>query len=88
MPTPLLRRFWLEFESHDIEVGYKLGCGITAFSEEDALDQLRRVYPKDIAFPTIGRLVADIDLSRLDANHVLPNIGDPTRRGVWFPRQG
>lgn len=36
--------------------------------------------------PPIERVVEDVDLSQLDAAHVLPNVGDPTLRGVWFPR--
>jgi hypothetical protein len=31
-------------------------------------------------------LVEDVNVSELDAGRVLPNIGDPTVRGVWFPR--
>lgn len=31
--------------------------------------------------------VADVDLSRLDATHVLPHAGPVVVRGVWFPRR-
>jgi hypothetical protein len=29
--------------------------------------------------------VEDVDVRDLDAGHVLENMGDVTRRGVWFP---
>jgi hypothetical protein len=35
--------------------------------------------------PTIERCIEDVALTELDANHVLPNLGDPTQVGVWFP---
>jgi hypothetical protein len=34
----------------------------------------------------VEHVVEDVDVSQLDAGHVLPNMGDPTLRGVWFPR--
>ncbi len=27
----------------------------------------------------------DVDISRLDQNHVVPNIGIAAVRGIWFP---
>ena len=35
--------------------------------------------------PTIAVLIEDVDVSTLDAGHVLPNMSPPVRRGVWFP---
>jgi hypothetical protein len=28
----------------------------------------------------------DVDLSSLEQKHVLPNLGDVTARGIWFPQ--
>jgi len=28
----------------------------------------------------------DVDVRALDGGHVLPNMGDPSVRGVWYPR--
>jgi hypothetical protein len=83
-----LRRYWFEFR-HTIHaphpLGTLLGCGVTAFSHEDALQLLReRVFVGD-PLPPIRRCVEDVDVSTLDPGHVLPNTADPTRRGVWFP---
>jgi len=30
-------------------------------------------------------IIEDVDVSTLDANHVLPNMAPPNLRGVWFP---
>ena len=36
--------------------------------------------------PAIKDMVEDVDVSTLDANHVLPNMGITLKRGVWFPQ--
>jgi hypothetical protein len=35
--------------------------------------------------PTISRIVPDMDVSTLDQNHVIPNMGVVVWRGIWFP---
>jgi hypothetical protein len=84
-----LHRYWFRFrltidEPHP--VGTLMGCGVTAASYAQALDLLReRVFQAD-PMPSIQQCVTDIDVSELDAKHILPNIGDPSRAGIWFPR--
>ena len=77
-----LRRFWFEFQGLDIPLGYTLGCGVTAFDEGDAVDLIRQRIGR---LPEIERIIADVDVSTLDAGHVLPNMLPPVWRGVWFP---
>ncbi len=81
-------RYWFEFDFDNyspIPFGAKIGCGITALSYEDALGILRNsVFNKNPIAP-IKKKIEDIDISTLDAGHVLPNIGSPNIRGVWFP---
>jgi hypothetical protein len=36
------------------------------------------------AVPQPARVVEDVDVSTLDAGHVLPNMRAPNERGVWF----
>jgi hypothetical protein len=36
--------------------------------------------------PPVREVIEDVDVRTLDAGHVLPNMGDPSVRGVWFPR--
>jgi hypothetical protein len=30
-------------------------------------------------------VIEDVDVTTLDANHVLPNMMPPSVRGVWYP---
>lgn len=83
-----LHRYWLQFESElavDLPAGVLLGCGVTAWNYEDALNLVRdRVFGGN-ALPPIGMCIEDVNVSNLDEGHVLPNMGSPSIRGVWFP---
>jgi hypothetical protein len=88
MTVEQLRRYWFTF---DIDIrkphpsGVLLGCGVTASDREDAEKILReRVFIAE-PVPRIKSVIEDIDISTLDPGHVLPNMSDPTPRGVWFP---
>jgi hypothetical protein len=63
-----------------------MGCGVTAVDRADAERLLTTGPFEGSKLPAVTRLVEDVDVSDLDAGHVLPNVGDPTLRGVWFPR--
>jgi hypothetical protein len=78
---PHLHRYWFIFAA-DTTPRY---CGVTAYTYEDALHLVRtRVFPRR-DLPPITESIADVDIPSLDPKHVLPNIGPPNRRGVWFP---
>ena len=80
-----LRRYWFTFEKSSNPTPLNLGCGVTAFDYEDALSLLReRVFIKE-PLPTIIHHIGDIDVSTLEKNHVFPNMGLVTDRGIWFP---
>ena len=95
-----LTRYWIELDwpSHPprtIGVQEPVGFGVTAFDLDDALSLIRREFfdrmaragiPK--AEPPVRRVTEDVDVSTLDANHVLPNMHPPNWRGVWYPRLG
>jgi hypothetical protein len=83
-----LRRYWISFAGPNIPVGFTMGCGVTALSRDDALAHLLKVWPAKHDGPAISNVAEDVDLTTLDQKHVLPNIGDVTRRGVWFPNFG
>ena len=83
-----MQRFWFEFAVEDprsLPAGTRMGCGVTANSEEEALDFLKERVFKGQPLPAIGKKVLDVDVETLDANHVRPNMGNPATRGVWFP---
>jgi len=81
-------RYWFTFDLNMKDphpYGALLGCGVTAYSKEDALDLIRsRVFAKH-PFPPIRGIREDVDVSTLDPGHVLPNMGNVLRRGIWFP---
>ena len=83
-----LRRFWIAFVPGDQRVfaaGVGLGCGVTAFDVPDALAIVALDVFGGAAVPEVARVVEDVDVSTLDAGHVLPNMSPPNARGVWFP---
>lgn len=84
----MLRRYWFEFEEPSagaLPPGTRAGCGVTAYSHDDGLAILRqRVFPGGDV-PTIRKVVEDVDVSCLDPQHVIPNMGSVSRRGVWYP---
>ncbi len=88
----MLRRYWLEFNiapgevtSYPSYAGLSYGCGVTAYSYDDAIKLLHEKLFGDDPTPAIQQAIEDVDVSKLDTGHVLPNMGDPTIRGIWFP---
>jgi hypothetical protein len=80
-----LHRFWIRFEDAPPSLG--LGMGVTALDRADAESLLATsTFLAGRQLPTIREVVQDVDVRDLDPGHVLPNMGDPTIRGVWFPR--
>ncbi|WP_066822401.1 hypothetical protein [Sphingomonas mali] len=59
-----------------------LGYGITAHSAEDAETLLRLVVPAEYA---INDIIWVRDVRSLDQGHVVPNMGNLLKRGIWFP---
>jgi hypothetical protein len=87
-----LRRFWLRFAISPGELGQYpsyaglgLGCGVTAYSLDDAKAVLRQELFRDDPLPEIEEVVEDVDVQTLDQGRVVPNMGPPNERGVWFP---
>ena len=58
------------------------GVGITASSEADALKLLAEAFggERDVEHIAVLR-----NASELDQNHVVPNMGNWLKRGVWYP---
>ena len=75
-----LRRFWFPADQ-----GF--GIGVTATTEAEAhtlaQEAATRYLPPGAV---LGSVVSDVDVSTLDAGHVLPNMGPAVVRGVWYPR--
>jgi hypothetical protein len=85
---PELTRYWIEFARDDateLPLGTVLGVGVTALGRDDALALVRDRVVKGSELPSIAALIEDVDVSTLDAGHVLPNMAPPVSRGIWFP---
>jgi hypothetical protein len=88
-----LTRCWFEFDKstddlskYVLGLGLGFGCGVTARNYDDALALIDEHLLRGEPMPPIARVVPDIDVSTLDVGHVIPNMGVPIWRGVWFPR--
>lgn len=89
-----LLRYWFRWRhpsdaaAHAIysRVGAGLGCGVTAVDVEDAKNLISTVVLRGDPVPLIADVVEDVDVQTLDEGHVVPNMGDPSVRGVWFPQ--
>ena len=75
--TPL-RRFWFP-------VPGRLGIGVTAPTLAEAREQAERVHATWPGAAALGAAIEDVDVSTLDAGHVIPNMRPAVWPGVWFP---
>jgi hypothetical protein len=80
-----LKRYWFSFERFSNPTPLNLGCGVTAYSREDATHLLRDRVFGERELPAIVGCIEDVDVTTLDQEHVVPNIGSVNVRGVWFP---
>ena len=83
-----LHRYWFEFDtafSDPHPIGTLLGCGITAYSQSDALLLLQERVFGGNSPPPVKRVVENVDVSQLDQAHIRPNMGNPAERGIWYP---
>jgi hypothetical protein len=84
-----LVRYWFKFDltfDDPHPGGVLLGCGVTAYSYDDAVALLKERLFVRHSFPKITKVTENVDVSTLDQNHVLPNMEVPIHRGIWFPR--
>ena len=72
-----IRRFWIEFDTRVV--------GVSATDREDALNLLKDKVFGGRELPAVHTLIEDVDVSTLDANHVIPNMGNVLVCGIWFP---
>jgi hypothetical protein len=88
--NPLLHRYWLEFDRAGgteplARRGLLLGCGVTAFTADDATQLVREFIFENEPIPPVARIIEDVDITTLDAGHVRPNMNEPVSRGIWYP---
>lgn len=84
----MIKRFWFKFselQKQSLPLGIHHGCGLSAYNYDDAIVLLKEKVFESSELPPIENMIEDVDVSTLDSGHVLPNMGDVTVRGVWFP---
>jgi len=84
----MLKRYWFKFvniSEAGLPLGVSAGCGVSAYDYNDATVLITEKIFKNNVLPTLEEVIEDIDVSTLDKGHVLPNMGDVTLRGIWFP---
>jgi hypothetical protein len=59
------------------------GVGITARSRDDALDLLEAAFGAE---RRPHRVTEVQDASELDEGHIVPNMGNWLKRGIWYPK--
>jgi len=83
----LLTAYWFEFDNWGLGLGSQVG--VTAYSLNDAKNLVRKQYFeglfKEREIPQIKKVTENIQFKDLDQNHVVPNMGPISERGVWFP---
>jgi hypothetical protein len=81
-----LKWYWIRFQSVPPYNSLGLGCGVTAYTYDDAINILQDTIFKGKAPPLVDTVTEDVDISALDQKHVIPNMEPPVWRGVWFPK--
>lgn len=81
----MLHKYWITFDKSTNASFFNLGCGVTAYNEEDALELLRDRFAPEDEIPEVAAITEIHALDQLEKNHVMPNISNPVARGVWFP---
>lgn len=80
-----LTRYWIELDGKAAPTNQ---FGVTAYSTDDALsliaEYFKRTYQEEAPIKT-SRVIENVDVSTLDAGHVLPNMLPPIFRGIWYP---
>lgn len=83
-----MKRFWFEFDFNDsqyIPPGLRMGCGVTALDYNDAISIIKAKVFINQEIPNANKIIENIDISKLDTGHILPNMSSPNIRGIWFP---
>ncbi|WP_411884879.1 hypothetical protein [Polaromonas sp. YR568] len=68
-----LHRFWFSFQNLPPFSVLNVGCGVTAYTYDDAVQILKnQVFQQSLPACSV---IEDIDISTLDENLVRPNLG-------------
>jgi len=82
----MLKKYWFRFSAIPKPTPLNLGCGVTAFDYDDAIFLMQSLIFRGDTMPLIVDYAVDVRQSDLEKSHVLPNIGNLSVRGIWFPQ--
>lgn len=78
----LLTPYWIELDRYTELASF---VGVTAYSMDDVIFLLKEQLFRKEEMPRIKNVIENIQPKDLDQNHVVPNMGPITERGVWYP---
>jgi hypothetical protein len=84
----MLTRYWFEFQYNHyskLPIGLARGCGVTAHNYDDAIFLLEKYVFENRPVAPIKKAIENVDVSTLEAGHVLSNILPASWRGIWYP---
>ena len=81
-----LVRYWFEFDLTEQAQGRVPWVGVTAWTLDDARLIISEGVFGGQDLPQVTVLIENVDVSTLDGGHVLPNMGAPNERGIWYPK--
>ena len=77
-----LKKFLIEFDNND---DWMRTVGVTAWTEEDALNLIRDNILSKKQLPDLKNIQEINSLDDLDQGHIIPNMDEFVSRGIWFP---
>lgn len=84
-----MRRFWIKFDlsiDEDTPPGLLMGCGVTAEDISEAKFLIKKKVFNNKELPSIVDIIENVNISSLDAGHVISNMGNIFIKGIWFPK--
>jgi hypothetical protein len=76
----MLTAYWIEFGPLASSQ-----FGVTAYSFDDAISILKQKADWKEEMPPVKTFIENIKSKDLDQNHVAPNMGAISERGIWYP---
>lgn len=73
-----MTRYWFNTQSGR-------GVGVTAYDYDDAVAMVTEEEFIMGMSPNFDNYIESVDIRTLDQNHVIPNMGVCSIRGIWFP---
>ena len=77
-----LTKYLIEFEDREFKELY----GVTAYTEQDALNLLRELIFTKKDAPKVLKITEIKSIDELDQGHIVPNMDEFISRGIWYPR--